>query len=37
VRSPAPAAGHLNTHIAEQSALVEHALTGAPGFNHASE
>jgi 2-oxoglutarate dehydrogenase E1 component len=37
VRSPAPAAGHLNTHIAEQSALVEQALIGAPGFNHASE
>ncbi len=37
VRSPAPAAGHLNTHIAEQSALVEHALIGAPGFNHAAE
>jgi 2-oxoglutarate dehydrogenase E1 component len=37
VRSPAPAAGHLNTHIAEQSALVEHALVGAPGFNHAAE
>jgi 2-oxoglutarate dehydrogenase E1 component len=37
VRSPAPAAGHLNTHIAEQTALVEQALLGAPGFNHASE
>jgi 2-oxoglutarate dehydrogenase E1 component len=37
VRSPAPAAGHLNTHIAEQSALVEQALVGAPGFNHAAE
>ena len=37
VRSPAPAAGHLNTHIAEQAALVEQALVAAPGFNHASE
>ena len=37
VRSPAPAAGHLNTHIAEQAALVEQALAGSPGFNHAAE
>ncbi|HEY2396720.1 MAG TPA: 2-oxoglutarate dehydrogenase E1 component [Rudaea sp.] len=37
IRSPAPAAGHLNTHIAEQTALVEQALAGSPGFNHAAE
>ena len=37
VRSPAPAAGHLNTHIAEQAALVEQALVASPGFNHAAE
>jgi 2-oxoglutarate dehydrogenase E1 component len=36
-RSPAPAAGHLPTHIAEQGALVEQALVGAPGFDHAAE
>ena len=35
VRSPAPAAGHLPTHVAEQTALVEQALTGAPGQDHA--
>jgi 2-oxoglutarate dehydrogenase E1 component len=27
-RSPAPAAGHLSTHLAEQAALVEQALAG---------
>jgi 2-oxoglutarate dehydrogenase E1 component len=37
VRSPAPAAGHLNTHLAEQAALVEQALIAAPGFDHAAE
>jgi len=37
VRSPAPAAGHLNTHIAEQSALVEHALLASPGFTRSPE
>jgi 2-oxoglutarate dehydrogenase E1 component len=37
VRSPAPAAGHSNTHIAEQAALVEQALIASPGFNHAAE
>ncbi|HET7063611.1 MAG TPA: 2-oxoglutarate dehydrogenase E1 component, partial [Rudaea sp.] len=37
VRSPAPAAGHLNTHIAEQAELVEQALVASPGFNHAAE
>ena len=37
VRSPAPAAGHLPSHIAEQAALVEQALVGAPGFDHAAE
>jgi 2-oxoglutarate dehydrogenase E1 component len=37
VRSPAPAAGHLNSHIAEQAALVEQALVGQPGANFAAE
>jgi 2-oxoglutarate dehydrogenase E1 component len=37
VRSPAPAAGHLNTHIAEQAALVEQALVATPGTNHAAD
>ena len=37
VRSPAPAAGHLNTHIAEQAALVEQALVATPGMNHAAD
>jgi 2-oxoglutarate dehydrogenase E1 component len=37
VRSPAPAAGHLATHLAEQAALVEQALIHAPGFDHAAE
>ena len=37
VRSPAPAAGHLNTHIAEQSALVEQALVVTPGFSRTPE
>jgi 2-oxoglutarate dehydrogenase E1 component len=36
VRSPAPAAGHLNTHIAEQAALVEQALLSTPGTTRAS-
>ncbi len=37
VRSPAPAAGHFSTHIAEQAALVEQALVAAPGVDHASD
>jgi 2-oxoglutarate dehydrogenase E1 component len=37
VRSPAPAAGHLNTHIAEQAALVEQALSSTPGFTRSAE
>jgi 2-oxoglutarate dehydrogenase E1 component len=37
VRSPAPAAGHLNTHVAEQAALVEQALVELPGVNHAAD
>jgi len=35
-RSPAPAAGHLNDHVAEQAALVEQALVGQPGANFAA-
>jgi len=35
MRSPAPAAGHLPSHVAEQAALVEQALVGAPGQDHA--
>jgi 2-oxoglutarate dehydrogenase E1 component len=37
VRSPAPAAGHLSTHLAEQAALVEQALLAQPGVDHAVE
>ncbi|HEX3897482.1 MAG TPA: 2-oxoglutarate dehydrogenase E1 component [Rudaea sp.] len=37
VRSPSPAAGHLSTHVAEQSKLVEQALVGPPGFDHSAE
>ena len=37
VRSPAPAAGHLGTHVAEQAALVEQALVAAPGVDHAAD
>ena len=36
-RSPSPAAGHLSAHVAEQSKLVEQALVGPPGFDHAAE
>jgi 2-oxoglutarate dehydrogenase E1 component len=36
-RSPAPAAGHLNTHVAEQAALVEQALVAAVGTDHSVE
>ncbi len=34
-RSPAPACGHLSTHIAEQTALVEQALVGPIGDDNA--
>ncbi|RUL66154.1 2-oxoglutarate dehydrogenase E1 component [Dyella dinghuensis] len=36
-RSPAPAAGHLNDHIAEQAALVEQALVAPVGPDHSAE
>jgi 2-oxoglutarate dehydrogenase E1 component len=36
-RSPAPAAGHFNTHVAEQAALVEQALIAAVGTDHSVE
>jgi 2-oxoglutarate dehydrogenase E1 component len=36
-RSPAPAAGHHNTHVAEQAALVEQALTAPIGTDHSAE
>jgi 2-oxoglutarate dehydrogenase E1 component len=36
-RSPAPAAGHLATHLVEQAALVEQALVAAPGTNYAAD
>jgi len=36
-RSPAPAAGHHNTHVAEQSALVEQALVAPVGTDHSAE
>jgi 2-oxoglutarate dehydrogenase E1 component len=36
-RSPAPAAGHLNTHTAEQVALVEQALVAPVGDNYSAE
>jgi len=36
-RSAAPAAGHLNTHVAEQAALVEQALVTAVGTDHSAE
>jgi 2-oxoglutarate dehydrogenase E1 component len=35
-RSPAPACGHLSTHLAEQAKLVEEALVAAPGDALAS-
>ncbi|HEX7325766.1 MAG TPA: 2-oxoglutarate dehydrogenase E1 component [Rhodanobacteraceae bacterium] len=37
VRSPAPAAGYHNTHIAEQKALVQQALVDPPGDDHSLE
>ncbi len=36
-RSPAPAAGHHNTHVAEQAALVEQALIAPVGTDHSAE
>jgi 2-oxoglutarate dehydrogenase E1 component len=36
-RSAAPAAGHLNTHVAEQAALVEQALVTPVGTDHSAE
>ncbi len=36
-RSPAPAAGHLNAHVAEQAALVQQALLAPVGNDHAAE
>jgi 2-oxoglutarate dehydrogenase E1 component len=36
-RSAAPAAGHLNTHVAEQTALVEQALVAPVGTDHSAE
>jgi len=36
-RSPAPACGHLSTHVAEQAALVEQALVGPAGSDNVSE
>jgi len=35
-RSPAPACGHLNTHVAEQAALVEQALVAPNGTDYAA-
>ena len=36
-RSAAPAAGHLNDHVAEQAALVEQALVAPVGTDHSAE
>ncbi|HXD84455.1 MAG TPA: 2-oxoglutarate dehydrogenase E1 component, partial [Rudaea sp.] len=36
-RSPAPATGHLATHLVEQAALVEQALVAEPGTNYAAD
>ena len=36
-RSPAPAAGHMNNHVAEQAALVEQALVAQPGVDRAAD
>ncbi|HKT30778.1 2-oxoglutarate dehydrogenase E1 component [Dyella sp.] len=36
-RSPAPAAGHLNDHVAEQASLVEQALVAPVGSDHSAE
>jgi 2-oxoglutarate dehydrogenase E1 component len=37
LRSPAPACGHLNTHVIEQAALVADALVNPPGPDFAGE
>ena len=37
VRSPAPACGHHDTHVAEQHALVQQALVDAVGDDHSAE
>jgi 2-oxoglutarate dehydrogenase E1 component len=37
LRSPAPACGHLNTHILEQTALVEEALVKPPGGDASAD
>jgi 2-oxoglutarate dehydrogenase E1 component len=37
MRSPAPACGYYNTHIAEQQALVRQALVDPVGDDHAAE
>ncbi|MGA9332983.1 MAG: 2-oxoglutarate dehydrogenase E1 component [Rudaea sp.] len=37
VRSPSPAAGHLNTHLVEQSALVEQALVKPFETEHSAD
>ncbi|MEO7149401.1 MAG: 2-oxoglutarate dehydrogenase E1 component [Rhodanobacteraceae bacterium] len=37
VRSPAPACGHYDTHIAEQNALVQQALNASVGDDHSLE
>jgi 2-oxoglutarate dehydrogenase E1 component len=36
-RSPAPACGHLSTHVAEQAALVEQALVAPIGSDNVAE
>lgn len=36
-RSPAPAAGHLQTHVIEQAALLEQALVAPAGAGHVAE
>jgi 2-oxoglutarate dehydrogenase E1 component len=36
-RSPAPACGHLSTHVAEQAALVEQALVAPAGPDNVAE
>lgn len=37
VRSPSPAAGHLNTHLVEQAVLVEQALVNPFNTEHAAD
>jgi 2-oxoglutarate dehydrogenase E1 component len=37
MRSPAPACGHLSTHVIEQAALVEQALVAPAGTDYAAE